>query len=144
MAIQIPKNRILKQNNYGDTSLDIVESFGLDLVSNIGAVRVSPHFKATGIGTSGLETVVAFEYYRDRYWALTEDVVFRGSTNPSAPSGGFTLDNTSNAPTTVLSNFASMSVFNDSLYVVEGTGFRKLNGSTWSNPITTGLTAQLS
>jgi hypothetical protein len=139
MAIQIPKNRILKQNNYGDTSLDIVESFNLDLSSNLGAIKLTPHLRGRSVGDTGLKTVVSIDFYRDRYWALTDDVVFYSGVNPSAPSNGFTLDNTVNAPSTVLYEYSSLKVFNDKLYVVEGQGFRVLSGGTWSNPITTGL-----
>lgn len=140
MAKQIPQNKFLKQSNYGTTLGDTIESFNLDLNSNYGAIRGTRMKKIIDSTTSAdIEIPVAFAFYNFKYRFITDDFLYNGGANISDT---FTKDASSGAPNGELSESSSdMKVFNNCLYVSGSDEVMKLNLTTWSTPITSGLTA---
>lgn len=135
----IPKNRIIKQNNYGDIGGDIVESFNLDLTSNYGAARVTRTKKVIDSDdVSDIRLPVAFAFYNDVFWFASNDFVYKGG---ASPSNQFTLQNVGGTPSDVTEALSDMEVFNNCLYVSQGTSIAKLNNTTWSTAVSTQLTA---
>ena len=96
---RIPENRILTQNNYGDSFKDIVESFNLDLTSNYGAIRTTRMKLSddeTSLKLEKLTNVAAgFAFYNGVYWAIGAGYVFEGG---SSIYDDFDWESNSNAP----------------------------------------------
>jgi len=140
---RIPENRILTQNNYGDSYKDTVESFNLDLTGNYGAIRTTRMKLSddeTSLKLEKLTNVAAgFAYYNSKYWAIGAGYVFEGG---SALSDDFDWESNSNAPQDELSSaYSDIELFNGSMYVSADTSVFKLSTTTWSEPVTTQLTA---
>ena len=143
MAKNIPQNKIiLKQNGYGKSLGDISSSFNLDLTSNYGAIRTTGMKLVTSNATqTDLDVPVSFQFYNGSYYALCDDFVFRGG---DVMSDAFQKDTRTNAPDGEPNDARDdMKVFNGSLYVSSSTEVFKLTGSTWSSPVTTGITSSV-
>lgn len=136
---QIPQQGVLRQNNYGDIGGDIVESFNLDLIDNIGAIRATRMKEVTNSTTeSELALPVWIGFYNDEYVLVTSSFLYRGGANPSDP---FTKDTRGTELSEAVESLSDGEIFNNCLYVSASDSIWKLNGSTWSKPITTQLTA---
>lgn len=138
MITQIPQNKILKQTGVSNVLGDVVETFNLDLSSNYGAIRTTGMKKvAIGSGASDLDVCVGFEKYNGNYYAVTDDFVYVASAEIS---GSYSKDTSFQAPSGETSvPFSDIKVFNDSLYVSGTDEVMKLNGTSWTTPVTTGL-----
>jgi hypothetical protein len=137
---RIPESRIPKQNNYGDSFGDFIESYNLDLTSNFGAIRTTRTKLVTSATTvPEIARVVGFAFYNNDYFALTENVVLKAD---SFPSDSFVVDESANAPSGELSEiYSDIEIFNNAMYVSGSNEIMKLSGTTWSTPITTQLTS---
>lgn len=137
---RIPASTIPKQNNYGDSYGDFIESFNIDLTSNYGAFRATRTKLVTSASTvPEIDRVIGFAFYNEDYYAVTENVMLKAN---SYPSDSFAVDNSANAPSGELSVlYSDIEVFNNSMYVTGSNEIFKLSGSTWSTPVTTQLTS---
>lgn len=89
MQIQNPKKQIPQQVNQGNEFGDIYASWNMDLVSNIGKIRVSPRLIVHSLGGYDAETAlkypiailrsVAATASTDNYWAICDSAVFKVS-----------------------------------------------------------------
>lgn len=137
---RIPEATIPKQNNYGDSYGDFIESFNVDLTSNYGAIRTT----RTKLVTSGATVpemlrVVGFAFYNNNYYAVTEDVVLKAD---AYPSDSFAVDDSAGAPNGETQQlYSDIEVFNNAMYVSASNKVFKLSGSTWSAPVITGLSS---
>ena len=138
---RIPETRILTQNNYGDSYKDTVESFNLDLSTNYGAIRTTRTKLVTDEDDQEDMNAapVGFIHYNDTYWAIAGSNVFQGG---SAMSDAFTVVTSGGAPDGPLNSaYSDIELFNGSMYISSTDSVFKYNGSSWSEPITTQLTA---
>lgn len=141
MKERLPENRILTQNNYGDSFKDIVESYNLDTSSNYGAIRTTRTKLVTDQDDEADldNTPAGFAFYNGAYWAIAGGHAFEGG---SAPSDAFTVETNSNAPQGDLdSAYSDIELFNGAMYISASTSVFKLSTTTWSEPVTTQLTA---
>lgn len=131
---KIPSETILKVNNYSDRLGDAMETFNLDLYSNLGAIRATRTKLVTNSVTqTDLEIPVAFAYYNDEYYLVTDDFVYKGGRHPSDP---FTKVTQPGAPTNEMNEgFSDAEIFNGKLYVSGFTTMFSLSGGTWAEPV---------
>lgn len=136
---RIPAGTIPKQNNYGDSYGDFIESFNIDLTANYGAFRTTrTKLVTSSLTVPQIDRVVGFAFYNGSYYGVTEDVVLKADTYPS---DSFAVDTSSNAPSVQLKAlYSDIEVFNNAMYVSGSDEIFKLSGSTWSTPVTTQLT----
>lgn len=135
MAINIPKNVILKQSNRSDILGDIVESYNIDLNSNLGSIRTT---KAKlvydenddvdfGNNNQGVSTI---EHTGSIITVASGGFFWQGGT---APSDSLTQDATSGTPSDLQTSRSSGTKFNGGIYVPGLTSLRKFKSSAWTN-----------
>ena len=136
---EFPSNQIPKASNYSDKMGDFVQSFGLDLSSNYGSYIPTRMKMVTGSTTeTDIEIPIAFSFYNNEYLMVTDDFVYRGGDEVN---DAFTKDTRSNAPSgSITESLSDAEVFNGSFYVSGDNEVFKLNETTWSTPVTSGLT----
>lgn len=127
----------MNQTNRGEFSGDMWASWNLDLTSNIGKIRVSPHTESLA-STAGLATLVKpVAFVRNLSGSGAVDTYFsvcnqRIISTPVA-SISWVADDITNSPTTALDSLYSDAVsFNGSLIVSLKTDVAKLTSGTWT------------
>lgn len=137
----IPENIIPKVSNYSKKAGDFVRTMSLDLSSEYGSIRPTKLKQSTSSATTtDLELAVAFAAYNNDYFLVTDDFVYTVASGEMQDP--FTKVTTSGAPTSqTIEAHSDAEVFNGSLYVSGNDEVFKFNGSTWSTPVTTKLTA---
>lgn len=115
-------NKVYIQNNRSNIYPEgnLWSTFGIDLQSNLGVMRVSPRLRINS-QTSDLANLgcpVAFKYYSGAYRTVAGPRVFTGGATPNAV---FTQDAASGSPTTCSSDTADMEVFDGRLWVTSQT-----------------------
>jgi len=138
--IRIPQRetRTFVQDNQSDIKGSLDRSLGLDLTSNEGRVRLlRSKIVTSSANASDLETPVAFEFYNGIYYAITNNFAYKGSTTPS---DSFSKDTSSNAPSGETDvRYSDTVLFNGAMYVSGANEIMKLDGATWSTPVSSGL-----
>lgn len=135
--IPIPSRdtRLLKQTNRSDLLGSLWSSFNLDLSSNYGKVRTTRTKLVTSSDDeANLEIIVAFEYFGDKYYALTDGGVYQGGADPS---DAFDLEDTgTDDPDGAVETLSDMEIFNNKLYVSEAENIttRTIAG-TWDDDV---------
>lgn len=84
MIIDIPKTNPIKQLNKGNLLGSIAQSFNMDFESNSNKIRVSPRGlkQSDGADLANLDfPPVAFGFFNSRYYCVTDDGVFRTTSN---------------------------------------------------------------
>ena len=124
MSIEIPskETRILKQSNRSDSLGSIVESFNLDLTSNLGSIRttrskiVKKSDDKTQIGDFGRLTqgVCGIEDNNGAIQILSGQQVWNGG---NSPFDSYTIDTIGSTPNDVQSNRSDSSMFNGAYWV---------------------------
>lgn len=134
--IKIPET-IIRQENFNHFNGDISQSFGIELTEHYGAIRANaPQIGALPDDMTDLASAL---FFNGAYYLMSANYFYKGG---DAPQDSFTKDVTSNAPSSVDAEYTNAKEFNGSIYVPNGTGIKKLNGTTWSNAISSGLTVQ--
>lgn len=146
MIIKIPQNNLPTQINKGDIFGDIWASYGIDLISSPGKIRLSPKTyvqysnEAGDYGDTDMVYPIAFVTgaFLDstlRTWILCDKYLFRTTavnTQGIPTYGAFTQDATTDTPSD-LSHFYSDGIeFNGSLIVSKDTDLHKLTAGTWT------------
>ena len=144
---QIPSGLAPKFSNYSSRGGDFIESFAMDCTSDFGVMtptRTIEVFNDTD--DTDLQLPIAFAYYEQRYYAASDDFVYRttGTGGDTTEMNDRWVKDTSsiNAPDgELVEGYTDIALFNGSMYVSASTEVFKLNGPTWSKPVTTELTS---
>jgi hypothetical protein len=110
----------LVQTNRSDVLGSLWSTFGVDLESNRGALRVSPRLRVNS-STADLENLgcpVAFKFFDTKIWTVAGSRVFYGGTTPNVT---FTQDTSEGTPTNCSSDTADLEIFNTRLWVTSQT-----------------------
>lgn len=142
MQIQIPKNQIPKEVNYGEKFGDFWGCFNIDLTSNIGNIRISPRLRKTTSSDDNALMVNPIAFVRnladtitldqtEKYFAVCNQKIFKHEVT-NLHSSAFVADALSNSPTTTLSKLYSDACnFNDNLIVTTLTTAMRLISNSW-------------
>ena len=111
------ESRILKQNNRSNLFGSLWASFGLDLQSNLGRIRVSPRMKIaeSSATEANMGLPVAFRYFDDRVFTIAGSRVFHTSAD-FLPNTTYTEDAGASGKTSYDARWSDMEVFNNKLY----------------------------
>ena len=139
MIVKFPdKNNTWRQQNSGDLSGNIWASWNLDLQSNPGRVRVSPHTVLLLDETDGTWVVYPCSVSvgdfdgTSRYWVVGDDVMMKSTQ--SFPNNGTWVQDTLTGTPTDLNHLYSDSVeWDGSLFVSTGAGNIAKLSTTWDN-----------
>lgn len=125
------------QSNRSDIFGNLWSTFGIDLQSNLGLMRVTPRLKVN-VSTSDLANLgcpVAIVPFGAVIYALAGSRIFVNNGAPSYPNVAFAEDTSTNAGTDYSSDYSDMCQFNDLLFATAPSALRKLTGvgGTWAD-----------
>ena len=128
-----------RQNNRSETFGEILESFNLDLNKKLGKINTSKKLLKVLDEDTDLQnsSPVAFEFYKNAYYLLTDDELYRcsGSADPTVTDNW----NEVTAMNASISSNSDMVVFDDLLLISNGgTSIYSFDGSTFENDYSTG------
>lgn len=121
MSIIIPsrQTKIIRQSTRSKILGDIVSSFGLDLQSNLGVIRLSPRLRTNTAGVSNQGRAVAFRTFDQRIFALCGTRIFKNSAyNLISP---FVEDASVGAITAYNPLYSDIEMFNNTLVATSNT-----------------------
>ncbi len=141
--IKIPSQNKWIQANRGDMFGSIWSSFNIDLTLNISKLRTNRMLTvARGVDDStttyvnGIGLSAAFAIYDGKHWAATTGTISRAGTPRTAV---WSLDTTTDKPTTCSNRYSDIEIFNEIMYVsLAGTNLSKNDGGTWGTVAITG------
>lgn len=118
MILTIPQNKQYLQNNRTNIFPlgNLWSTFGIDLQSNVGVLRISPRLMINTSTTddADLGCPVAFRWFDNRVWAICDTRIFKNTGNPST---AFTEDASTGVPTDFTADESDMEIFNNTLCV---------------------------
>ena len=128
-----------RQNNRSETMGELLESFNLDLNKKLGKINTSKKLlkvldAVTHLGSSD---VIAFEFYKNFYYVLTNEELYRcsGNANPTVAANWSEVTQVNSA----VSGISDLVVFNDFLLISNGSNaIYSWNGSAFANNWSTG------
>lgn len=139
MELKIPNQQspILKQTNRSNVLGDIVDSFNLDLTSNLGKVKITKSLlskKATGyavtdFGSTQSLGVGGFATLSNSIYMISGQNIWVGG---NSPLDSVVIDAQASTPTVTLQT-GDIKNFNSKLYVTNGNNIFSSSGSGWSN-----------
>jgi hypothetical protein len=120
--ITIPKrdNKLIKQFARSKILGDIWSSFNLDVLSELGVIKVSPRLRINTAGVSNQGRAVAFRDFDTKIFALCGTKIFNSASHDLISA--FTEDTSVGAPT-LTANMSDMEIFNDNLCVTSNSKF---------------------
>lgn len=143
--MQVPNQKQIRQSNISDNEGEIVSSFGLDLTSNPGRIRVAPRLlqvSSTDSNSSITAPATNFAYYGDgtgnKIWTMAGNAL---QYNNIYPNTSFTTDSVS-LPYPVDSTVTDIIDFAGNLVISTNTGgvgtiqYRAVGSSTYNQAAT--------
>lgn len=140
--IKIPgESRIFTQDNRSDSLSNVVSTFNIDFCKIQGKIMATRSKLVTSSDDQAdLGIPFSFEKYNNKYWAFSDNYAFEGGLSPS---DSFQKDNSSGAPDNLNEARSDSQIYNGSVYVTSSDSIYKLTNSTWTEPITSGLTTSV-
>lgn len=126
----------ITQNNRSKVLGDLYSSFGLDLQSSLGIIKVSPRLMINTSGVTNQGLPVAFSTFYNKIFALCDTRIFSNSSfDLTSP---FTEDAGTGAITTYSKDYSDLKTFNGTLCATALTALMSYDGTTWTSRTTLG------
>lgn len=128
------KNKVYIQNNRSNVYPEgnLWSTFGIDLQSNVGVLRISPRMKVntSTADSASLGCPVAFKTFQNKIWAICDTHIFTNSGLPG--SSPFTDDATTGFQTDYNADESDLELFNGTLCATSTDGLFSTDGSNWT------------